>query len=72
MESYETILTRMEDKDYELTGLEPERAGDTEIKLRLLAGEIYALGAQTDWLIRQLLPDTATGIPWPVPQPRTR
>lgn len=61
MDSYETILSRMENKYYELTGTEASRAGDTEIRLRLLAGEIHSLGANIDWLRRQLLPDTATG-----------
>lgn len=61
MDSYETILSRMENKYFELTGTEPARAGDTEIRLKLLAGEIHSLGANIDWLRRQLLPDTATG-----------
>lgn len=61
MDNYETILGRMEDKYYELTGSEPARAGDTRIRMLLLAGELYSLNAQIDWLRRQLLPDTATG-----------
>ena len=61
MDSYEKILIRMEDKYFELTGIEPERASDTDIKLKLLAGELFSLNTQIDWLRRQLLPDTATG-----------
>lgn len=59
--SYDEILERMSDKYYELTGEEAERISDTGIKLRLLAGEIFSLGTNIDWLKQQMFASTATG-----------
>ena len=59
--SYDEILERMSDKYYELTGEEAERMSDSGIKLKLLAGEIFSLGTNIDWLKRQMFVATATG-----------
>ncbi len=59
--SYDEILERMENKYFELTGHEAEECGDIGIRLKLLAGELYSLESNFDWLKRQLLFTTATG-----------
>ncbi len=59
--SYDEILERMSDKYYELAGEEAERMSDSGIKLRLLAGEIFSLETNIDWLKRQMFASTATG-----------
>ena len=59
--NYEDILERMNDKYYELTGVEADSCGDIGIRLKLLAGELYSLNSNIDWLRRQMFPDTATG-----------
>ena len=60
-ESYNSILERMTDKFTELSGYEPERASDIGIRLKLLAGELYALDSEIDWLKKQMFPNTASG-----------
>lgn len=59
--TYDEILETMENKYYELSGNTAERAGDIGIRLKLLAGELYALSSNIDWLRQQMFPDTATG-----------
>lgn len=59
--SYDEILERMENKYFELTGHEAEECGDIGIRLKLLAGELYSLQSNFDWLKRQMLFTTATG-----------
>ncbi len=59
--TYQDILTRMTNKFERLTGLETDKASDIGIRLRLLAGEVYSLTSEIDWLRRQMFPDTATG-----------
>ena len=59
--SYDEILERMENKYFELTGHEAAECGDIGIRLRLLAGELYSLGSNMDWLKRQMYFTTATG-----------
>ncbi len=60
-DTYENILERMSEKYTELTGFVPEEAADIGIRLRLLAGEIYALSSNIEWLKQQMFPTTATG-----------
>ncbi len=60
-ETYEAILTRMNDTFTSLAGFEPEQASDIGLRMKLLAGEIYALTAEIDWLRQQMFPHTATG-----------
>ncbi len=59
--SYKEILKRMKDKYAQLSGNEAEDHGDTDIRIRLLAGEIFALSSYADWLKRQMFYTTATG-----------
>ena len=60
-ETYEAILTRMNDTFTSLAGFEPEQASDIGLRMKLLAGESYALTAEIDWLRQQMFPHTATG-----------
>lgn len=59
--TYEEILERMNNKFTELSGYEPERAGDIGIRLKLLAGELYSLNTNMEWIKKQMFPNTATG-----------
>lgn len=59
--TYQEILDRMTETYTAEAGFVPEQAGDIAIRLRLLAGEIYALSCQTDWIRQQMFPQTATG-----------
>ncbi len=59
--SYKEILKRMKDKYSELSGHDADDHGDTGIRLRLLAGEIFSLGNYADWLKKQMFYTTATG-----------
>ena len=59
--TYESILERMNEKYTELSGNLPRESSDIGIRLRLLAGELYALNSNMEWLRRQMFPNTATG-----------
>jgi len=59
--SYDEILERMENKYHELSGYNADECGDTGIRLKVLAGEIFSMGTQIDWLKRQMFFTTATG-----------
>ena len=61
MESYETIVKRMTDQFTSLAGYAPDDASDIGIRIRVLAGEIFSIGAAVDWLRRQTDPRTAAG-----------
>lgn len=59
--TYEKILEEMQNKFAELTGTAADDASDVGIRMRVLAGQIYALETQTDFIERQCFPETATG-----------
>ncbi len=59
--TYKQILDRMNNKFTELSGYEPENASDSEIKIKLLAGELYSLCTEIDRIKLQMFPNTATG-----------
>ena len=59
--SYNEILERMQDKYYEISGYRADDCGDIVIRLRVLAGEIFSMGSQIDWLKRQMFYSTASG-----------
>lgn len=61
MESYEEILTRMEETYEQESGHKPRDVSDTGLRLRVLAGELYRLEAELQWIRRQALPHTASG-----------
>lgn len=60
-EEYSKVLERMRNEYYRQTGMFPDENSDIEIKMKILAGELHALGVNIDWLKRQLNPETADG-----------
>lgn len=61
MDTYEEILTRMQNKFSTLAGFSADEASDIGIRLKVLAGEIYSQGANFEWLKNQLFTQTASG-----------
>ena len=61
MESYEALVERMERRYEELAGFSPRYASDTDIRIRVLAGELYSCMAAVEWLKKQKNPYTAVG-----------
>lgn len=61
MDTYETILSRMQDRFSALAGYSADDASDIGIRMRVLAGEVYALAAAVDWLKRQTFAQSAQG-----------
>lgn len=61
METYEAIYARMKQRWQEESGAECSEASDIAIRLRVLAGELYNMQTNLEWLKRQLFPATATG-----------
>ena len=59
--TYDEILERMNNKFYELSGYEADRVSDIGIRIRLLAGELFSLTSNIDWLKKQMFPNTASG-----------
>lgn len=62
MESYNDILNRMKNTYTSLAGYTPEDASDIGIRLRVLAGEIFSLQSNIQWLKNQMFPITATDV----------
>lgn len=62
METYNEILTRMQDKFLELAGFSPDNASDIGIRLKVLASEIFSAGTHMEWLKNQMFAQTATGV----------
>ena len=63
-ETYESILSRMQDRFQELAGFPADDASDIGIRLKVLAGELFSACTNLDWLKRQVFPQTAQGIRW--------
>ncbi len=61
MGSYESILARMKEAYEAASGQGLEEVSDAGLRLRVLAGEVYRLQTELEWLKRQAFPDTATG-----------
>lgn len=61
MDSYDDIVKRMKDKFTSLAGYSPDDASDIGIRMKVLAGEIYSIGAAVEWLRRQTFAQTAEG-----------
>lgn len=59
--TYEEILQEMKNKFTEYTGMEADDASDVGIRLKVLAGQLYSIETQTDFIERQCFPETATG-----------
>ena len=52
-ETYESILSRMQDRFQELAGFPADDASDIGIRLKVLAGELFSACTNLDWLKRQ-------------------
>lgn len=61
MDSYEDILKRMKDKYKQLTSVEVPEMSDIDIRMRVLAGEIFNDEVNLDFIKRQMFASTATG-----------
>jgi len=61
MDSYETILSRMQNKFTSLAGYSPDEASDIGIRMKVLAGEVYSLHSALEWLKQQTFAQTAQG-----------
>ncbi len=61
MRGYDEILTKLQEDYTERTGTQPDRASDIGIRLRVVAGELFSLYAQLNWLKNQMFPNTAQG-----------
>lgn len=61
MESYSSVLERMQQTFQELSGFSADDASDVGIRLKVLAGEIYSLLSGVEWLKNQMFPQTALG-----------
>lgn len=61
MESYEEILERMKNKFAELSGSNVNDDSDIGIRMKVLAGEVFSLQNNVNWLKNQMFPQTAVG-----------
>ena len=59
--TYQEILERMNETFTQMSGQEPDRASDIGIRIKLLAGEIYSMTSEIEYLKKQMFPNTATG-----------
>ncbi|MBR5272472.1 MAG: baseplate J/gp47 family protein [Clostridia bacterium] len=61
MTDYNEILENMKNHFRSLSGINPDDASDIGIRLKVVAGQIFALYSKCDWLLRQTFPQTADG-----------
>lgn len=61
MDSYEDILSRMKEKYFELSGCEVPELSDIDLRMKLLAGEIYNNEVNLEFVKRQIFASTAAG-----------
>jgi uncharacterized phage protein gp47/JayE len=61
METYDEIYNRMKEKYEEESGAVFDEASDIAIRLKVLAGEIYNVQSNMEWLKQQMFVETATG-----------
>lgn len=59
--TFESILSLMKEKYREYSGAEAEDSGDIEIRMKILAGELFSLMCRINSLEKRIFPDTATG-----------
>ena len=62
METYEQILKRMQTRFENESGFPADDASDVGIRMKVLAGEIFSIMSNIEWLKREMFPQTATGI----------
>lgn len=61
METYSSILQKMQNKFKDLAGYDVDEASDVGIRIRVLAAEIYSAYTNIEWLKNQMFAQTATG-----------
>ncbi len=61
MTEFNKILEDMKENFRSLTGINPDDASDISIRLKVVAGQLFALYSKCDWLLRQMFPQTANG-----------
>ena len=61
MESYDSILSGMKEKYTELSGRDVPEGSDIDIRMKVLAGEIFDSEVNLDFVKRQMFASTATG-----------
>lgn len=61
MDNYETILARMKERYSELSGNDVPELSDIDIRLKVLAGEIFNDEVNLDFVVRQMFASTAQG-----------
>lgn len=59
--TFESILTLMKEKYREYSGAEAEDSGDIEIRMKILAGELFSLLCRINSIEKRIFPDTAVG-----------
>lgn len=59
--TYDEILGRMKDEYTKLSGIVPANASDINLRMNVLAGEIYNSMVNVEWLKNQMFFDTAQG-----------
>lgn len=59
--TYEEILTKMKNEFKSKSGYEADDATDIGIRLKLLAGQLFSLSQNTEFVAKQLFLQTATG-----------
>lgn len=62
MDSYENILAGMKEKYTELSGNNIPEGSDIDIRMKVLAGEIFENEVSLDFIKRQMFASTATGV----------
>lgn len=61
MESYSSILNRLSSSFLELTGFKADDASDIGIRLKVLAGELFSLYSELNYIKNQMFVQTAFG-----------
>ena len=61
MTDFNTISENMKEHFRSLTGINADDASDVGIRLKIVAGQLFALYSKCDWLLRQAFPQTASG-----------
>ncbi len=59
--TYDSLLSRMRMRYETESGVNPDDASDIGIRLKILAGELYAALTSLRWLYRQAFPQSASG-----------
>lgn len=61
MTDFNIILENMKEDFRSMSGINPDDASDIGIRLKTVAGQLFALYSKCDWLLRQAFPQTANG-----------